>query len=640
MPSQNEEAARLVGEPVRVDGGAHGEEEVLEPGTSSRFHSNVICCFILPGYLLICLQWPCSFPFWLLIIGGQFLAPCCYPLMGEAWCYNPSQINYIHSLKVLWQTIQNTWFGYLCCCGWWAQLQPGVLVVTTLLATPPLFMFDESEGDAVLLKFEDYVEKKKSTFPPFSGKYRAIDGGGNNARYTFLGQGRRGYAMNSPFAILSVLPDPEEMQRALQLRTTFKGNPFGLNSLATWFANIGTSAARGVAIHDFFRSATGSDNRYVGGTDKPWVNLHSSYLDCQPLYGWNEELAMEVRSKQGGKLKEIAEARFNNSRVPESAVIIELLRREHNYVCDQLAEKYPQEFDTDEKLYQQARLIMGAVYINIILRQYGDQMFGENNPDGRPFAELRQKYGCWPTCGNKQTAGNHLTFNFNLIYRWHTGIPQEWNANNPAPRSTDNDMRKILSDVLNWEAGGFGPNNMAKDFFVRDISVPAAAVRQGRTVGAPRLNDFRRRFLAPYASFEDMCGDPEVAKALQRFYPSVEDVELAVGCQVERCMYGGWCLPQTVGIAIVSDAFNSIRQDRFYTDDFNPTVYTEWGYSHAKTTILADLINRHLQMGLDRDSMISRLPSWKGSPEWSQMQGNPCCNVLGAFNARGFPKLK
>merc|ERR1712232_1398589 len=226
---------------------------------------------------------------------------------------------------------------------------------------------------------------------------------------------------------------------------------FGQNAIATWFANV--------AIHDFFRSATGSDKVHTGGINKPWVNLHSSYLDLQVLYGWNEDIAKSVRTFEGGKLFKIAENRFNSARVPGSVVIVKLLMMEHNYVCDELAARYPNEFDTDEKLYQQARLIMGAVFINLILRTYGDQMFGENAPDGRGFAELRQNnFGCWPASGpakHAATAGNHVTFNFNLIYRWHTGIPEEWSATNVPPARTNDEIRKIISDELQWKAGGF-----------------------------------------------------------------------------------------------------------------------------------------------------------------------------------------
>jgi hypothetical protein len=202
---------------------------------------------------------------------------------------------------------------------------------------------------------------------------------------------------------------------------------------------------------------------------------------------------------------------------------------------------------------------------------------------------------------------------------------------NPMPIETIDDMRAVLEANLNWKAGGFGPNNMPEALFQRRISVPAAAVRDGRKNGAPRLNDFRRRFTTPYKSFEDMCGDPEVAKVVAKFYPSIEDVELAVGCQVEKTSYGGWCLPDTVSIAILADAFNSIRQDRFYTDDFTPEVYTDWGYDFAKKTILVDVINRHLQMNLDRDMWLARTPDWNGPPAWREIQG---------FTARGFPVLK
>ena len=44
--------------------------------------------------------------------------------------------------------------------------------------------------------------------------------------------------------------------------------------------------------------------------------------------------------------------------------------REHNYVADQLASRYPEEFPNDEALYQQARLVMNQVYVSVIVRDY------------------------------------------------------------------------------------------------------------------------------------------------------------------------------------------------------------------------------------------------------------------------------
>mmetsp|Transcript_9921 Transcript_9921/g.31447 ORF Transcript_9921/g.31447 Transcript_9921/m.31447 type:complete len:398 (-) Transcript_9921:384-1577(-) len=57
--------------------------------------------------------------------------------------------------------------------------------------------------------------------------------------------------MNEPFQALRNLPSADEVVRLLYKRDAFKKAPYGTNSLATWFANV--------AIHDFFRTATGTD---------------------------------------------------------------------------------------------------------------------------------------------------------------------------------------------------------------------------------------------------------------------------------------------------------------------------------------------------------------------------------------------
>mmetsp|Transcript_43898 Transcript_43898/g.140690 ORF Transcript_43898/g.140690 Transcript_43898/m.140690 type:complete len:662 (-) Transcript_43898:125-2110(-) len=634
----------LVGAPVQVIDkvrprgcvqGEHGCMEFTRPGDKSHFYWGF--CLLngakLDGFVCTCLQYPLSSIVFGLIALGQELAPCCRPICGNACCVDASQMPYIKAMFVFWNTLMHSWLGYVFGLRWLLSPQPTVLFVTHLLCTPPKFVFDEEKDTPYLVPFEEYATKKAKTAPAFSGRYRAVDGGGNRRKYTWLGQGGRGYAMNEPYMVLSVLPDPDEMQKDLQFRTTFHGSPFGHNAIATWFANV--------AIHDFFRSASGKDKKYTGGVEKPWVNLHSGYLDLQPLYGFNEEIAKSIRSWQDGKIEKFAEDRFDANKMVESKAIVELLRREHNFICDELRKRYPYQFTTDEQLYQQARLIMGGVYINIILREYGDQMFGENAPDGRGFAEIRHNSpGYWPSAsGDHQTVGNQPTFNFNLIYRWHTAIPQFWDAENLPPMETDEDLRNIFINTLKTEAGGFGPNNMPQALWTRYVSVPAAAVRQGRRLGAPRLNDFRRRFHPAYKSFEEMCGDPEVAARLAKYYPTVEDVELSVGCQVEHCSRGGWALGHTTSIAILADAFNSIRQDRFYTDDFTSEFYTPWGLEHAKTTVLADVLNRHLNLGLDRNMNLARLPDWAGPPAWSKIQGLPFLHGK-CYDARGNPKLR
>lgn len=513
---------------------------------------------------------------------GQLSSPCCLSIMGNEWCYNPSQNPYSHTLYV----IRNTLLGWYrrWCCG--LNESVGVFLGSAFIPSPPPFIFNEKLDEPQLLSFDNYV-KQVDNAPPYSGRYRAIDGGGNRKKYTFLGQGGRGYSQTLPFSVLSVLPDANQLAKRLLTRQQFHPAIHDTNSLATWLANV--------AIHELFRSGNNT-KRY--GFDRPWVNMHSSYLDLQVLYGYNQATMEKTRSYQDGKLKSYAEDRLN--RIPESLAIIELLRREHNWVCDQLKKRYPYNFNKDEELYQQARLIMGGVFINIILRSYGCMIFGENAPNGFGAWELRQRY-------QGDQIGNHNGLNFNLLYQWHNTIPKEWDPKNIPSIDKDDDLRKVFGNMLKWRSGAFGAHNTPPFL----VPISAKLIETARRCGSPRFNDFRRRFASPYRSFEEMCGNSETARQLQEFYPTIEDVELVVGVQVEKPSTHGWGLPETVATAIISDAFSTIINDRFYTDDYTPEKYTPWGFQHTQTTILADLLNRHLQLGIDRNMPLEKLSSWK-----------------------------
>ena len=508
------------------------------------------------------------------------------------WFFAPGQTPATHALYVIRHVL-----------GGCVDERGGVAILIWPLRTPPAFIYDETT-DGKLLKFDEYARTRRDV-PSFSGKFRSVDGGGNQEKYPFLGQGGRGYAMNEDSATrpsAENLPTADALVEALlQRNEKSKINAInGVNALATWVADV--------AIHEFFRS----------DPEKPWINLHSSYLDLQTLYGYTEAIAMEVRD--GARLNKVAETRLDT--VPQAKAILELLRREHNFVCDELQRLYPNDFSDDDTLYQQARLIMGGVFISIILREYGVQMFGETPTKGDflGFAELRHNYG--------GEVGNHVTFNFNLIYRWHNAVPLDYDD---SPKiETDDELRTIFKEMLTTPSGGFGPSNVPK--FLVEKGIPRRMIETARKLGAPTLNDFRRRFGRPYDSFDDMCGgDKLLASKLATFYRTVDDVELAVGFHCEKSMSAGWGLGISLGQAIIADALCSIRHDRFYTSDFTPAVYTDFGFKHAKTTVLADLLNRHLGLNIDRATLLTKLPDWR-QLSWT--------DVPHGFDARGRPIQK
>jgi len=355
-----------------------------------------------------------------------------------------------------------------------------------------------------------------------------------------------------------------------------------------------------IAIHEFFRSDVGRSR--TGAKDRPWINLHSSYLDLQCVYGYNEKIANSLRTFQGGKLKHNAIAEDRMDRLPVSKSVLILLSREHNHVCDELVARYADRFNTDELLYQQARLIMGGVFTTVVLRDYAGSIFSEWSYDGANVLEAR---------GPKRTPpmGFHTSYEFNIMYRWHALIPNDFNpAQEPPKLESDDEIAKVLQDARNTPAGLIIANNTPEVM----LEFERRALEQTRTLGMERFNEFRVRLgLSRYRSFESMTGgNAEMSARLRKFYATPDDVELYIGFMVERRLKGGLQQPITLGYTILMDAFSSIVHDRFYTTDWNADVYTEWGFQHASRTGLVEIVNRHLHLDVPTGTPLAKMLQW------------------------------
>ncbi|CAG8439927.1 8603_t:CDS:2 [Cetraspora pellucida] len=114
-----------------------------------------------------------------------------------------------------------------------------------------------------------------------------------------------------------------------------------------------------------------------------------------------------------------------------------------------------------------------------------------------------------------------------------------------------------------------------------------------------------------------MNPDKEVTKKLRPFYGHIDNVELYPGLMTEKTkptMLGsGIALPFTISRCILSDAVNLVRNDRFYTDDFNPYNLTSWGWNEiqsdltiASGSIMYKLILRHVP-GLYKSNSVFAL---------------------------------
>ncbi|GAB7337179.1 hypothetical protein MBLNU457_g2565t1 [Dothideomycetes sp. NU457] len=457
-------------------------------------------------------------------------------------------------------------------------------------------------------------------------KYRSADGSNNSFLHPELGKAGQPYARTVKPASLqpACLPDPSVVFDSVLLRKQPTPHPNKISSVLFYLASI--------IIHDIFRT----NHRDYGISDT------SSYLDLAPLYGSNETEQSRVRTFQDGMLKPdcFSEVRLL-SFPPGVGVLLIMFNRFHNHVAQQLVainengkfdkpspqnRKTPEQYEND--VFQTARLITCGLYINIVLIDYVRTILNLNHTDSNWQLNPRLDYPGGPALG----AGNQVSAEFNLVYRWHAAIsdrddkwsqdlfaelfdgrkaedvPQreflgklmvletELTALEPPQRPfaklnrqldgtfKDEDLIEIITSSVDDCANAFGPRQVPAVMKAVEI----LGIQQARSWNLATLNEFRKHFLLqPHDSFSSITRDPEVAEQLKHLYGHPDNVELYPGLVVEdakepRFPGSGLCPSYTTSRAVLSDAVALVRGDRFYTTSYHPKLLTNWGYAEAQ----------------------------------------------------------
>ena len=125
------------------------------------------------------------------------------------------------------------------------------------------------------------------------------------------------------------------------------------------------------------------------------------------------------------------------------------------------------------------------------------------------------------------------------------------------------------------------------------VDLAAIDVLRVRERGVPRYNEFRRLFhLKPAATFEDLTDNPEWAKELRAVYGDVEKVDLMVGLYAEP-LPKGFGFSDTAFRVFILMASRRLKSDRFFTQDYNATTYTQTGLDWIDETSMSDVLLRH-----------------------------------------------
>jgi prostaglandin-endoperoxide synthase 2 len=265
--------------------------------------------------------------------------------------------------------------------------------------------------------------------------------------------------------------------------------------------------------------------------------------------------------------------------------------REHNRLCEAMAERYP-DWD-DERLFQTARnTLIGIIarivveeYINHIKPYHFDFIFD-------PMAFRRQRW----------YRQNWMTVEFSMVYRWHMALPSVLrHRGRPIPMQDtlfnnqmliDEGPGSILGEASRQPGGRIGLHN-TPDFL---LHLEETTVQWGRETRLRSYNDYRAYCGFPRVTdFDQITGDLEVQRELKSLYGDVDSIEFYVGILAEDLRPGSALAP-LMGRLIGVDAFSQALTSPLLAERvFNPATFSQVGWEAIRQTgTLQDLVHRNV----------------------------------------------
>lgn len=398
--------------------------------------------------------------------------------------------------------------------------------------------------------------------------------------------------------------------------------------------------------------------RMPSGEQTPitFINEVTHWWDGSQIYGSDQETSDKLRTGVDGKLrlddaghlplddKGIEQTGFTRNWWVGLTMLHTLFTREHNAICDNLRNAYP-EWD-DIRLFNVARLINAAVMAKIHTVEWTPAILPNRGLDSGLNANWYGLFTTYRTAENRKTVadinvrnpemggvvGNPinkhgqpygLTEEFVEVYRLHSLLPEAIRI-----RSLDNsDAVQHVPFVETRQAGSgkltskcsmadlfysFGvqhPGQLVLNNypdFMRELSVPgnplfdmgAVDILRARERGVPRYNEFRRQLgLNPIREFDDLTDDAEQVRKLKGVYGDqpgdVEKLDLLIGTLAEGHRPSGFGFGETMFQIFILNATRRLQADRFYTDNYNQQTYTKEGLAWIDGSDLKTVILRH-----------------------------------------------
>ncbi|WP_247522602.1 peroxidase family protein [Bradyrhizobium sp. 190] len=386
------------------------------------------------------------------------------------------------------------------------------------------------------------------------------------------------------------------------------------------------------------------------GATPTFQNINSHWWDAGQIYGSSQSRQAEIRSGTDGKIaigrdgmlppdpkhRGVDLTGFNDNWWVGLSLLHNLFAREHNVLCDALKARYPAW--RDEELFQRARLINAALIAKIhtiewtpgILAHPALEFAMRANWSGVPSHVMRAvlgkdseaAYGIIGSPTDQHSAPYALTEEFTSVYRLHPLIPDEMNV-----RRLDTG-EQVLCELVNMQ-GRFtrrfmedhGFTNLLYSFgtnhpgaiqlynypnflrrFEKDgqplLDMAAIDIMRDRERGVPRYNRFRELVgKQRVRTFEEITSIPDAADKMRKIYGNVDRVDLLVGLLAED-LPKGFGFSDTAFRIFVLMATRRLKSDRFFTDDYRPEIYTDFGLDWINNNGMKSVLLRHVpQLG-------------------------------------------
>lgn len=394
------------------------------------------------------------------------------------------------------------------------------------------------------------------------------------------------------------------------------------------------------------RSLADSNNGSGTTTARQYRNEVSAFIDASMIYGNDLERADWLRTFELGKLRtsqdvsntgqllpwntitgnhnntvidfnapdmESGESKYfvtGDVRANENPLLLSLhtlFVREHNRLCDQLAERYPNW--KDEQLYQRARKMVGA-YIQSITYYEWLPDIGVHLPEYQGYRE-----NVVPRVFNSFSAAafrmGHTLVNSKVVIMDDEGLEI------PGEELTLKDVffkpnALFKSDGIEAFFKGMGTQVMQemdckmvddlRNFLIdpngsTGLDLAAINIYRGRDRGLPDYNTLRQDFqLAPITDFSQITDSQVDVQILKDLYGDVNNIDAWVGMLSEKHVGEDAVFGELV-MKIVKDQFKILRDgDRFYFE--NDNAFTTEDIETIKNTTLHDIIMRNTDISL------------------------------------------